>query len=258
MNLTIKIENLKYNYENKSVLTDIDISFEKGNVYSIVGPNGSGKTTLLSIIAKHLSKQQGSIYIYNNEINNISNKLLAKEMAVVTQKNSIDYSFTVKDIVMMGRNPYISRWSEPTEKDLEKIDYALTITDTKKLEDNFITNLSGGEFQRVILARAIAQDTKILLLDEPITGLDIHHQLNFMELIRKLCDEKSITVINVIHDLNLALYYSDEIIMLNEGKIYAKGITNEVITKQNVDEVYKIDSIVMEHPRDKDKTFIVF
>lgn len=248
MSRIIRTNNLQFNYGDKNILKDLSIDMEKGLFYSIIGPNGSGKTTLLKLLANTLPTTKKTIYIDNEDIHNITKKNIAKKLSVVPQITNIDYEFTVLDIVMMGRSPYISRFGKIDSNDTNIVMKAMEETGVIHLKDNKVTNLSGGELQRVVIARALAQETEIMLLDEPISHLDIGYQYEITELVYKLCRDKGITIINIVHDLNIAMRYSDKILMLKDGKIYRYGQPLDVITKNTIKDVYAIDVEIINHP----------
>jgi len=175
-------------------------------------------------------------------------KQLAQKMSAVPQNITIEYNFSAEEIVMMGRSPYLKRFEHISMIDQEIVKEAMQSTDTWELRNRPIHELSGGELQRVIIARMLAQDTDIILMDEPISNLDLQHQIYILKLMRKLIAEKNKTVIMVLHDLNLAARYSDEIILMDSGKVVDFGIPQEVITKENIEKVYKIKVEIMSHP----------
>ena len=233
-NKHIKITDLDWKYGESTILDNINIEVERGQFYSIIGPNGSGKTTLLKNILKHLEPKKNTVFIDNLDINSLSSKDMAKRMACVPQNTMVDYEFSVLDIVMMGRTPHLKRFETESEKDLNICKEAMEMTDTWRFKDKLIQNLSGGERQRVIVARAIAQQADILLLDEPISHLDIHHQIELLDTVSYLNKKNGITVIVVLHDLNLAAQYSDYIFLLSEGKIFSSGTPKSVINEQSI------------------------
>ncbi|WP_125153147.1 ABC transporter ATP-binding protein [Clostridium rectalis] len=245
-NPIINIRNLNYSYSNKAILKNINISLEKNKFYSIIGPNGSGKTTLLKNILRVVPIKKNSIYIEGDDIVNLSTKDLSKKIASVPQNTMIDFDFTVMDIVLMGRAPYLSRLKNETEEDLIVAKESMVMTSTWHLKDKLVNELSGGERQRVIIARALAQQSKIILLDEPISNLDIQHQVDILDTIKFL--KKDITVIAVLHDLNLAAQYSDELILLKEGKIVSMGEPEKVLNKQTIKNVYHVETYILKNP----------
>lgn len=242
----INIKNLSFAYDGKEVIKNVSINFHKGKFYSIIGPNGSGKSTFIKNISKILLPKAKSVFIEKDDIMNISSKNLAKKMAVIPQNILIDYEFTVFDIVMMGRNPYKGRLQDFDREDEKIVKKYMDITNTWHLKDKLITQLSGGETQRVIAARALSQETDIVLLDEPTSHLDIQYQVEFLSLFKSLKKDK--VIISVLHDLNLASIYSDEIIMINKGEIEAIGNPWEVINKENIKKVYNLSVQILENP----------
>ncbi|MCG8568773.1 MAG: ABC transporter ATP-binding protein [Spirochaetes bacterium] len=245
----IEVDQLNFSYQHRLVLQKIQLQAEAGKICTFIGPNGSGKTTLLKNIARILHPFKKTVYINGQEIHSFVLKNLAKKLAYVPQEYHLDIDFSVRDIVLMGRYPYQKRFSQVSKQDQELVDKALELTNTSQLAQRNIKNLSGGEKQRVVIARAIAQDTEIILLDEPISHLDIHHQIEIMETIRMLNEKSQITILLVLHDLNLALNYSDYVVLLNGGKIVDDGTAEEVIQPDNIKKVYQIDSILTTNPR---------
>jgi iron complex transport system ATP-binding protein len=245
----INIKNLNFSYEKKEVLKDISLSFIKGNFYSVIGPNGSGKSTFIKNISKILAPGHKSVFINNQDVCSFSNKNLAKLMAAIPQNILIDYEFTAFDVVMMGRNPYKKRFEDFNSEDEKIVEKYMRATNTWELRDKLITELSGGEVQRVIAARALSQETEIILLDEPTSHLDIQYQIEFLNIFRSLKSDK--IIIAVLHDLNLASIFSDEIILINEGQVKAIGKPWEVINKENIKSVYNLFVEVFENPISK-------
>lgn len=253
--LAIQVNNLDFEYGNKKVLKDISLNIEKGKFISIIGPNGSGKSTLLKNINRIFMPKAGNIQIEDMNIKKMKTKELAKKVALVPQDTIIDYEFTVEDIVLMGRHPFKGRFQKENEDDYRIVQNALEQTNTIHLKDRIITEISGGERQRVIIAKALAQNPSIILLDEPTSHLDINHQIEILNLLRKLNKENGTTIVLVIHDINLAARYSDEIVMLNEGKILGIGKPEEVITNINIERAYDI-KVVIEKSKITDSLYL--
>jgi iron complex transport system ATP-binding protein len=245
----IDVRNLSFSYDKKVILNDISLSFNKGNFYSVIGPNGSGKSTFVKNISKIIAPKSESVFIDNVDISTVNNKSLAKIMSVIPQNILIDYEFTVFDIVMMGRSPYKRRFEDFNNKDAKIVEKYMKATNTWGLKDKLITQLSGGETQRVIAARALSQETDIILLDEPTSHLDIQYQIEFLNIFKGLKSNK--VIIAVLHDLNLASIFSDEIILINNGQVAAKGKPWEVISKENIKSVYNLSVEVFENPISK-------
>ena len=251
----ININNLCFSFE-KEVLRNININIERGKFYTILGPNGSGKTTLLRLLSKSLHMEKGDIFIDEVALTQIKPTFLAKEMAVVPQSTEIEFDFSVQDIVLMGRTPHISRFCSESAKDLEIAMNAMKCTNTWELRNKSINALSGGEKQRVVVARAIAQETGIILLDEPISHLDIHHQIEIMNQLKQLNKNKNITIIMVLHDLNIAAAYGDHMILMHDGGVYKDGTPEEVLTEDIIKKVYGLEVYITKNPK-TGKTFIM-
>lgn len=237
----LAVENVYIGYDGKDVVEDFSYTFDTGSIVTIIGPNGSGKSTILKSISRLINCSKGKIKIYDKDIKSYNNKSLSRIMAMLSQVNSSPSDFTVKDLVEFGRTPY-RKWYENKTLDDEKIvNWAIEMTKLEKLQNKKISCLSGGERQRAWIAMALSQKPKILLLDEPTTYLDISHQFEVMELVKKLNEELGITVIMVLHDLNQASMYSDKICVLKEGKLVKSGTPEEVFTKSLIKEVYNVN-----------------
>jgi len=242
----IEIDDLTLGYPALDILREINLSVEKGGFFGIIGPNGSGKTTLLKGLGRILLPSAGTITIEGRELSEYSFRDLAKEMGVVPQETNISFDFTVRDIVMMGRHPYIKRFSSESVKDVEIARHAMEVTNTLAFADRSVNEVSGGERQRVIIARALAQQPRILLLDEATSHLDISHQIEILNIMKNLKGE--VTIVGVFHDLNLASYYCDRMVMIDEGRIAAIGTPNEVLTRENLKKTFSIDSVIRTNP----------
>ena len=199
------------------MLNGISLAIDRGEIAGIIGPNGSGKTTLLKLLSKVLKQESGSIRLMGRDLASMKHKEIARIVGVVPQGTSIAFSFTVREVVLMGRSPHLGILQMEQEADLKIADNAMGLTDTLELADRNIDELSGGECQRVIIARALAQEPKIMLLDEPTSYLDINHQLEIFDLIKRLNKERDLTVVIVSHDLNMAAEYCDRLILLKDG-----------------------------------------
>ena len=242
----IILNNLNFSYNEKHILKNINISFERNKFYSILGPNGSGKTTLLKNILKALPTTDKTIYIDAFDINNYKNKDLAKKMSSVPQNTNLEFDFTSFDVVLMGRSPHLKRFERESNKDYEIVREAMEITNTWHLKDKYINQLSGGERQKVIIARALAQESSIILLDEPISNLDIQNQIEIMDTLKFL--NRDVTIISVLHDLNLAAQYSDYILLLKNGEIFFKGTHEKVLSVNNLKYVYDVNTYIIKNP----------
>lgn len=246
-NEVLRAENLVVSYGEKKILDGLNFSAYKGEFLGIIGPNGTGKSTLVKAVTNIIQTNSGVIYIEGTDNKKISKKERAKLVAVVPQEFNIEYEFTNFDIVMMGRNPHVDKHNKIGQKDYDIVKEAMTMTNTWHFKDSYFNELSGGERQRVIVARAIAQQTHIILLDEPTSHLDIHHQLEVMELIHMLKSKRDITVIAVLHDINMAARFSDRLILLNHGRVVAEGSPNEVIREEHLTKLYNMEMIVREN-----------
>ncbi|QIB26450.1 ABC transporter ATP-binding protein [Caloranaerobacter azorensis] len=247
MQMAIEVESLYFSYGDSLILRDINFKIKKGEFVSIIGPNGSGKSTLLKNMISIYKPNRGSIKIDGKEIREYKAKELAKKVAIVPQDTNIAYDFSVFDVVIMGRNPYLGRFQSESYKDFQIVEDSLKLTDTLHLKDKSINQISGGERQRVIIARALAQEPEIMLLDEPTSHLDINHQIEILSLLKKLNTEKSMTIIIVIHDINLAARYSSKMILLNKGEIISIGKPREVITYENIEMAYNLNVVITEN-----------
>lgn len=219
------------------VLTNLSFCLEPGHVYGIIGPNGSGKTSLLRHLLRLLDSE-GAVELNGKRLEEWRQKALARELSYVPQNTAVDADFTVEEIVLMGRAPYLKRFESPGRRDMEIAQEAMRLTNCEGLREKSVLALSGGEVQRVVTARAIAQDAKWIFLDEPVSHLDMKHQLELMEIMGKLCREKGVTVVAVLHDINLALGYCGRLLCMKEGKLFCEGETAQVATRENLEEIY--------------------
>jgi len=243
--MKLSISSVSFEYESK-VLDGVTFKVEGGDFLGIIGPNGSGKTTLLRIISKILKPSAGAVFINEKEINSLDNKEIAKTIGVVSQESS-SYPFTAYEVVLMGRTPHLGRFQKEGENDFKTVENSMRLTETWGFKDKLITELSGGEKQKVVIARALAQEPEALLLDEPTAHLDINHQIAILDIVKEL-STRGITIISILHDLNLAAKYCNSLLMLNKGKIVSAGKPEDVLTKRNIKEVFGIEASVNRHP----------
>lgn len=236
----IEIKDLSFRYPNNSanILSNINLTISKGGFTGIIGPNGSGKTTLLKCLVKLAAPIAGEIRLAGQNQAVLSTREIARIVGVVPQKWEASVPFTVGEIVAMGRFPYLKRFSPESDEDYQLAAEAMNLTQTLHLKDCPVTELSGGELQRVIIAQALAQSPRILLLDEPTAALDIHHQLEILEVIMTLRETRALTVVAVMHDLNLASHYCDHLVLLQNGSIFSSGAPETVLTETNLEQVY--------------------
>lgn len=242
MGLKLEINNLSFSYNGFSALEDVNLELGLGEVLGIVGPNGSGKSTLLKCMNRILKTKQNTVMIDGKDVATIGLKELAKLMGYVPQNSKNIFPFTVFDVVLMGRRPYI-QWSLG-RSDKEIVAQILEYLGIGDLGMRYFNELSGGEQQKVIIARALAQQPEIMLLDEPTSSLDIRHQLEILCILRTLAQSKHCSVIISIHDLNLASRFSDRLFLLKDGSIFAAGTPESVMTEENIEAVYGIKSRV--------------
>lgn len=232
----IEMKNLTFSYGNNKVLNNLNINIPEGKITTVIGGNGSGKSTLFHLLTKNLKVKNRTIYYYSRELNDIKLKEFATMVAIVHQYNTAPEDITVKQLVSYGRIPY----KEKEKKD-EIIEKAMEVTGILEFQDRLVCKLSGGQRQRVWIAMAIAQDTKILFLDEPTTYLDIKYQVEILRLIKKLNKEMKLTVVMILHDINQTVYYSDEIISLdNSGQIVTCGKAEKVLEKEMIQRIYGV------------------
>ena len=239
----LRIMGVEFSYGSEAVLKGVSIEIPQGEMLSIIGPNGAGKTTLLRCINRILKPRRGVIMINGQSIEGMSRREIAKRMGYVPQSTHQVFPNTVFDVILMGRRPHFA-W-KCNEKDIEKVLETLKMLGIENLAMRDITELSGGQQQKVFIARALAQEPEILLLDEPTSNLDIKHQLEVMNIIKSITNERGITAIMAIHDLNLASRYADRVIMMHEGRIFAVGSPEEVLTPKNIREVYGVEAEVL-------------
>lgn len=244
--MLLEVKDVDFHYGNRKVLDKITFSAKNGEFIGILGPNGSGKTTLLDCISSK-KPSHGEVLLDGKSIHNLKVKEIARNVAFLTQGATIDFPFKVLEVVLMGRNPYIDAFHSESEKDLKIAKNAMGLTRTTQFADRCVTELSGGELQRVLIARALAQEPKLLLLDEPIVHLDINHQLEILDLVKNQC-KNGICVIAVLHELNLASRYCDRLILLNNGKIVSEGLQEDVLTPENIRKVFHTDALIKKNP----------
>lgn len=243
--IKLRVDGLSYGIDEKTIIKDISLDIKKGTFVGLIGPNGSGKSTLLKNIYRTLKPSKGAAYINERNIHITPTKKLAKELAAVTQDSNIGFDFLVKDVVLLGRYPHKNIFQSTCKEDIEIMKSSLESVELNGYEDRNFLTLSGGEKQRVLVARALAQKTEFLIMDEPTNHLDIRHQLQIMESLKK----SGITVLAAVHDMNIAATYCDTIVALNGGRVLKCGIPGEVFTKDFFKDVFNVDAHIMEHPQ---------
>lgn len=238
------IDNLTKKYDGKVVVDSVSFEIPKGKVISLIGPNGAGKSTVMGMISRLIAGDEGLVSFRGKDISKWKSKELAKKLAILTQTNNIQMKLTVRELVAFGRFPYSG--NHLTQEDELIIAKAIQYMELEQFQNRFIDELSGGQRQRAYIAMVIAQDTEYVLLDEPTNNLDIYHATNMMKIVRRLCDELGKTVILVLHEINYAAFYSDYICAFVDGKIAKFGTVREVMNKQTLSEIYKVDFEIME------------
>lgn len=235
----IEIKNIFKKYKNKNVVDDVSFNIEKGKITSFIGPNGAGKSTVLSIVTRLIGGDGGEVIIEGKSLTNYSNKELAKKIAILKQSNNITLKLTIRELVGFGRFPYNE--GNLTKEDENYIDEAIEYMKLTDIQHKYLDELSGGQRQRAYIAMVIAQDTEYILLDEPLNNLDMNHSVQMMKVLRGLCDELDKTIVLVMHDINFASCYSDNIVALKNGKVEKVGRTDEIVNEKVLEDIYEMD-----------------
>jgi iron complex transport system ATP-binding protein len=251
MEISVEAKNLFYSYGGTLVLDDLSFAVSRGELFIVIGPNGSGKTTLMKIIAGLLKSEKGILEIKGRAIGSYKHKTLARQIAFVPQQVPTDFPFIVSDVVLFGRSPHLGTFGLESQKDIDFAKKAMEFTETSHLTDRRMDQLSGGECQRVFIARAICQDPDIIILDEPTASLHIAHQMRIMDMMEKMKQEKKITAIMVSHDVNLAAMYADKLMLINQGQLVKYGAPRDVLTYETLESVYGCALLVDENPLGK-------
>jgi cobalamin transport system ATP-binding protein len=244
----LEILSLSVGYGSRLVLHEITLHVQSGEIVALIGPNGAGKTTLIRAISGVVRPQSGSLRAGGANLAELSPAQRARRLAVVPQARNLPDPFTVWQTVLLGRTPYLGWLGQTTDRDRQRVHWALERTETLELAGRRIGELSGGEQQRVLLARALAQETLILLLDEPTAHLDLHHQTALLDLVYALTRENHLTVLMALHDLNLAALYADRVALLVDGHLQAMGTPAEVLTADRLSQAYRLPLHVIQHP----------
>lgn len=246
--MSFELNHISFHYAERKVIDDISLALVPGKFYGIIGPNGSGKTTLIDLLARHKLPDEGNISYQGKTLSSFSKKELSKKIALVPQNFYINFPFTVKEIVMMGRYPHIPRFAAPSSDDLNILQNVMQLTEINEFSDRYITELSGGERQRVIFARALAQDTPVLILDEATSNLDINFSINLLNIAAQRVKTNGNTVVAVMQDINLAAGYCDYLIFMSGGKIAAHGDAQLVLNPDTLRTVFNIEAKVYHEP----------
>jgi iron complex transport system ATP-binding protein len=245
----IQANNITYKIGNKIILKDISVNFEAGKINLILGPNGAGKSTLVKVICNQLKPQEGTVFYEEKNIRDTSVVELAKVRAVLSQNTELAFPLKVKEVITMGRYPHFS--VNPTAKDEQAVQEAMQFFDVETMADRDYLTLSGGEKQRVHFARVVSQiwypsenGCRYLVLDEPLTFLDVHYQFQFMHKLRELLKQKDLVIVGVVHDLNLAAKFADHLVLLNNGELLAAGSKEEVLNAENMKTAYRLEPVI--------------
>jgi iron complex transport system ATP-binding protein len=244
----LKTESLSVSYGTKTVLQDVSLEVESGEILALIGPNGAGKTTLVRAVSGTVSLAAGQVWVDGKDLSQLSTPQRARVMAVVPQARQLGGAYTVEQAVMMGRTSYMSWLGRESETDQVAVRLALRQANLDSFAQRSIAQLSGGEQQRVLLARALAQSTPVLLLDEPTNHLDLQHQTNLLSLIKNLAKEKQLAIMMAMHDLNLVSFFADKVALLVDGQLICSGPPQEVIQAKNISEAYQTSVEIVSHP----------
>jgi iron complex transport system ATP-binding protein len=249
--LKLVIQNISLSYNHRPIVERLSFELHPGELLGLVGPNGCGKTSVIKALSRTLPVQSGKISLDGRDLRHYSPGELARQIGVVPQNPFIPETFTVFEVVLLGRNPHLGLFRTESAGDLSIAWHAMERTGIAQLAERRMGELSGGEKQRVTIARVLAQEPQAILLDEPTANLDINHQLEILDMVRSLCDEKSLAVLIALHDLNLAAQYCHRLLMMKQGQVYTMGTPQEVITAANIKEVYGADSYIQPHPENQ-------
>jgi len=237
---SLRVEAVRYAPDHQDILRGISLAVSPGECVGILGPNGAGKSTLLRIIAGVLPASRGTVWLAGRRLQQWTVRERAQRLAFVPQHTRMTFPFRVREVVLMGRTPFLQRWHTEGQEDLQIVDEAMTLTDIMHLAERDVTTLSGGEMQRVALARALAQQPAFLLLDEPTANLDLRHQVEILDVITRLA-HSGVTILAAFHDLNLAAAYCSTLLLLSDGEVYADGPPATVLTAPTLRAVFDVE-----------------
>ena len=246
--IKLELQSVGVAYGRNVVVKDLTFQVMPGEMMGLIGPNGCGKSTIIKAISRVIPLQSGKILLDGKDVFKIPRGDLARLLGVVPQMSILPSAFTAFEVVLMGRNPHLGLLQYEGARDLAITWRAMEMTATHTLAERKVGELSGGEIQRIVIARVLTQEPKSILLDEPTANLDIRHQVEILDLIKNLCLENNLTVVIALHDLNLAAQYCDRLVLINNGQVHAQGTPEEVINSQNIKEVYGADGCVYTHP----------
>jgi len=249
MNMTtIKMNRVTFSYSNGAVLRDVNLCIQKGEMVGLIGPNGAGKTTLIRLISGILVAKQGQVQIDGLDTRSMKRSTIARGVAVVPQQFNMPFAYRVEEVIMLGRTPFMKPFRDSSAKDRDVIATTMDTVGIKHLEGRCFSELSGGERQKVVLAMALAQETGLLLLDEPTAHLDISHQVEILELLADMNQKGHLTIIAAMHDLNLASAYFRRLVLLKDGAIIADGSPDQVLTSGTIAMAYSVPVYIQKHP----------
>ncbi len=249
MNTTaIRVDRVTFSYDNGAVLRDVDLAVGRGEMVGLIGPNGAGKTTLIRLVSGILAAANGNVWLQGVDTRKMKRSVLAREVAVVPQQIAVPLAYTVEEVVMLGRTPFIKPWRDLSAADGEVVRRTLDSVGLSRLARRCFSTLSGGERQKAVLAMALAQEAEVLLLDEPTAHLDISHQVEMLELLAGMNEERHLTVVAAMHDLNLASAYFRRLVLLKDGSVVADGSPEEVLTAGTIGAAYSVPVQVQPHP----------
>ncbi|MFW6125697.1 MAG: ABC transporter ATP-binding protein [Chloroflexota bacterium] len=235
-------------YNHVPALKDVDLLVESGETVGLLGPNGSGKTTMIKLACGVLRPSQGEVFLHGSRLDGLRRRVVAREVAVVPQQFFTPFAFTLREVVFLGRTPFLKAFADDGKRDGRAVDRAMELVGIDGLGQRYFNELSGGERQKGVLAMALAQEPSLLLMDEPTAHLDINYQVEILELVRRLNRERGITVIAAMHDLNLAALYFGRLLLLKDGTVFADGRPEEVLTEETIHKVFSASVQVMRHP----------
>lgn len=244
----LNIQSIKVSYGETEILHDVSLEIPAGEVVSLIGPNGAGKTTMMRAISGVIPLQSGSVFVGGQDLSSTPVDQRARLLAVVPQARKLTPEYTAKQAIMMGRTPYLGWLGNPGQVDFDKVDWAIDRTGISGLVERRVDELSGGEQQLVLIARALAQDAPVILLDEPTAHLDLRHQATILDLVHQLARERNLAVLMSLHDLNLVSIFSDRIALLDQGTILADGTPHEVLVRERLSSVYGVALDIIQHP----------
>ncbi|PIU32303.1 MAG: ABC transporter ATP-binding protein [Syntrophobacteraceae bacterium CG07_land_8_20_14_0_80_61_8] len=244
----LTLKEIVFAYGDRPVVNNVSQVIEGGLFYGLLGPNGCGKTTLLDLMSGFRRPDAGTVSFRDRPLRTMKGRALAQCLSLVSQDFYIDFPFTVREVVMMGRYPHIGRFAAPSETDCRRVEEVMAITDVARFGDHPVTELSGGERQRTVFARALAQGTAVLLLDEATSNLDIKHTIRLLDIVRRKVKDDGLTVVSVFHDINLAAVYCDRIILMKDGVVAAAGPTEKMMDAGLLEQVFEVESEIRFEP----------